>query len=313
MVRSLTQAGTTRTWSLDPNRRLRVRTDTGATGTRTSHYDSDGDSPAWIAENAAATAWTRNIGGVDGDLAAIQDSAAGTTLQLGNLHGDVVATASLDPTATGPLATFGATEFGIPRTTPGAHYGWLGEKQRETDSLTGVVLMGVRLYVPTLGRFLQTDPVPGGSANDYDYANQDPVIFDLDGTMAAPQGSGICHYRWGECGGVNPAFYANRRSMWRTAKFLSWFIPIGGGLGEGGQPEGGCGEPGAYGGHDECVRRGWGWRMFGRHWKFAYHGSHHYFPRLRRRMYHFQLNWYRRGVKGSGGKGVHIPWWKLRD
>ena len=24
-------------------------------------------------------------------------------------------------------------------------------------------------------RFLQTDPVPGGSANDYDYANQDPI------------------------------------------------------------------------------------------------------------------------------------------
>src|SRR3954471_12505420 len=33
-------------------------------------------------------------------------------------------------------------------------------------------------------RFLQTDPVPGGSANDYDYAGQDPInSFDLDGRI----------------------------------------------------------------------------------------------------------------------------------
>lgn len=31
-------------------------------------------------------------------------------------------------------------------------------------------------------RFLETDPVEGGSANDYDYGNADPVnSFDLDG------------------------------------------------------------------------------------------------------------------------------------
>lgn len=42
--------------------------------------------------------------------------------------------------------------------------------------------MGVRLYNPALGRFLQVDPVPGGSANNYDYAGQDPInAFDLNG------------------------------------------------------------------------------------------------------------------------------------
>ncbi len=34
-------------------------------------------------------------------------------------------------------------------------------------------------------RFLQTDPVEGGSANDYDYTNADPVNdFDLAGTWS---------------------------------------------------------------------------------------------------------------------------------
>jgi len=201
MVRNLTQGATTRTWTLDPNRRLRSRTDTGgATGTRTNHYQGDNDAPAWVAENADGSAWTRNIGGVDGELAAVQDSAAGTTLQLANLHGDVVATASLDPAATGPLSTFEASEFGIPRTTPSARYSWLGAKQRETDSLAGLTLMGVRLYNPRAGRFLQVDPVECGSANKYDYALQDPLnTFDLDGrqcTFAPDRIRGLFDFRY---------------------------------------------------------------------------------------------------------------------
>ena len=45
-------------------------------------------------------------------------------------------------------------------------------------------LWGVRRYNPNTGRFLQTDPIPGGSANNYDYAAQDPINkFDLDGRM----------------------------------------------------------------------------------------------------------------------------------
>jgi YD repeat-containing protein len=102
MVRSLTQAGTTRTWTLDPNRRLRVRTDIGgASGTRTNHYVNDHDAPAWIDEPGGG--WSRNVPGLGGALAAVEASPSGTTLQLANLHGDIVATASLDPAATGPL------------------------------------------------------------------------------------------------------------------------------------------------------------------------------------------------------------------
>ncbi|WP_448630650.1 RHS repeat-associated core domain-containing protein [Cellulomonas soli] len=64
-------------------------------------------------------------------------------------------------------------------------YGWLGAAQRSADTPTGTILMGVRLYSPVIGRFLQVDPVPGGSASAYDYCNADPVnCTDLGGTFS---------------------------------------------------------------------------------------------------------------------------------
>jgi hypothetical protein len=42
--------------------------------------------------------------------------------------------------------------------------------------------MGVRLYSPALGRFLQVDPEVGGNSNPYDYCSGDAVnCTDLDG------------------------------------------------------------------------------------------------------------------------------------
>jgi hypothetical protein len=44
--------------------------------------------------------------------------------------------------------------------------------------------MGVRLYAPTLGRFLSVDPVPGGNDNPYVYP-ADPInSYDLDGKIS---------------------------------------------------------------------------------------------------------------------------------
>jgi hypothetical protein len=41
---------------------------------------------------------------------------------------------------------------------------------------------GPALTIPTTGRFLQTDPIPGGSANNYDYCDQDSInCYDLTG------------------------------------------------------------------------------------------------------------------------------------
>ena len=49
-----------------------------------------------------------------GELIAIQDSSKGTTLQLTNVHGDVIATADPNPGTTKLLAAFRFDEFGNP-------------------------------------------------------------------------------------------------------------------------------------------------------------------------------------------------------
>lgn len=71
------------------------------------------------------------------------------------------------------LTTPNAPQAGLPNTT------WEADTGNETEALkTTYQLMGARVYIPALGRFVQLDPKVGGSANGYDYVNQDPVNFN---------------------------------------------------------------------------------------------------------------------------------------
>ena len=183
MVRSQTQDNVTKGWLLDPTLTRHRASMPNGDAQEILHYSDDSDSPAWSEQKQGATvdSWSRNIEGIDGSLAAVYDfqtsTSTGTvTLQLPNLHGDTVATASNSSTATGLTATFETDEFGNPRPGSSSHrYGWLGAKQRRTELASGVIQMGVRSYVPAMGRFTSTDPVDGGSASAYDYGNADPV------------------------------------------------------------------------------------------------------------------------------------------
>ncbi len=189
-VNTITQGTVTHTATIDPAWRLNTwATSADSTATQTSHYVDDGDSPAWISENTANSVWTRNISGVDGLLAATEPSSGPLTYQLSNLHGDIAGTADGSGNV---ITTSDYQEFGTPRNGVTVRYGWVGGYERRGDTTSGVILMGQRLYVPVLGRFLEVDPDPAGSANAYDYADQDPLNqWDTDGTHP-PGGPSPC-------------------------------------------------------------------------------------------------------------------------
>ncbi|WP_254876554.1 DNRLRE domain-containing protein [Streptomyces sp. CAI-85] len=186
LIRSETVGTSRRTWSLDAVGRLgQVTTETQAgdgtwstTSTDLSHYGSTGDSPSW-SEDADGTV-SRNVTDPTGSLAAITSATGDTTLQLTTLHGDVAVRLPLDGTTASVVQRY--DEYGNPLDdTASATYGWLGGYQRSSDTISGLALMGSRLYSPATGRFLQTDTVYGGNVNAYVYP-PDPVnAYDLDG------------------------------------------------------------------------------------------------------------------------------------
>jgi RHS repeat-associated protein len=180
LTRSQTQDGLTNTYYLDAALRQRERVQSGSkSGTEVYHYTSASDSPAWTQEGAN---WTRNVAAMGGSLGALQKNNGEITFQIADMHGDIVGIADDDPNATKLLSIQQFDEFGNPKQSNTPKFGWLGAKSRRTELPSGVIQMGVRSYVPALGRFLTPDPVKGGSANAYDYANQDPVNnIDLTG------------------------------------------------------------------------------------------------------------------------------------
>jgi RHS repeat-associated protein len=199
MLASQTQNGSTMTWALDPTLG-RFAADTQNGVTYTDHYIGGGNDPAWTSGSDGS--WTRNVTDFNGNLAA-QVIASGVTLELPDLHGDIMATATTSPSASGPTGIYVYTEFGTPETgTPGA-YGWLGADQISSNALGGEMLMGARAYNTNTGRFSQTDPIAAGSANAYDYADQNPVNdYDLTG-QSSTYGVGFrdscIHWRgWGD-------------------------------------------------------------------------------------------------------------------
>jgi RHS repeat-associated protein len=175
-LQSTSQHEQTIGYNLDPEGRIRETVQTGKLKNTDiiNHYPGPGNTPAWTTNTSGE--WTRDITGIDGQLAAVQSNGETPVLQLANLHGDIVATAQDSETATGLASTIGEPgEYGVPASEAPAKYSWLGAIQIPTELPSGVTNMGVRTYVPQLGRFLQPDPDPSGSPNAYAYTFGDPL------------------------------------------------------------------------------------------------------------------------------------------
>jgi RHS repeat-associated protein len=205
MVATTSQAYSTISYGLDPAGRVLTTSYLDSDDdqiTTTNDYASSSDSPAWTSNTNSGI--TRYTPGLDG-LTDAQTSDGTSMLYLNDPRGSIVAqlpytATSLIPPGRGITSYGGYTDFGLNdircyTTSSGptacnasvsGPYGYLGGHERATTPSGGLILMGQRLYNPTTGRFLQPDPVPGGSANTYDYTSQDPLNnTDLTGTFEA--------------------------------------------------------------------------------------------------------------------------------
>ncbi len=160
-VASQSQNSVTNEYGLDPAGRVFTITTGGKT--TINHYDGIGETVAWSCEAGIGTEtceagkWTRNIPGIDGDLAAVQANGATPVLQLHDLKGNVIATAELNPGATKLLSTYNSTEFGVPNNEKiPPSFAWLGAAGVSRSLSSGVITYGTTSYVPQTARTLQT-------------------------------------------------------------------------------------------------------------------------------------------------------------
>ncbi len=191
---------TTVTYRRDVGDRVIERSVDGTVVARYAHT-ANGDTPALTLTPAGAVAQiTVSLpGGV-----LLTKTSSSEVWSHPNLHGDIVATTDAAGTKQGDTHAYDPfgnplSAAGIPDNSQGAwDYGWHGQQQRPLEhqnGLTPIIEMGARQYTPLLGRFVEVDPVEGGTSNDYMYPLDPLGQVDLDGNKCSRK---LVHFQ-GKC------------------------------------------------------------------------------------------------------------------
>jgi RHS repeat-associated protein len=221
-----TVGSNTITDTYDPTGALKQRT--SSSPATTSNYPLGG----LFETNGSGTITTSYTDSPAGNLASYNGpptSSSTPTYLYYDAHGNTAAEANTSGTLTAnhTYDPFGAPLDSVPANT--TVHRFVGRWDKQYDTTTSLILMGARPYDPNTGRFLAVDPIPGGSLNNYDYADQDPInSYDLSGTMPS-YGQGLCtnlrgrafracvHVRWGMnayCDEGSPFRHSKACALW---------------------------------------------------------------------------------------------------
>ena len=177
------------TYVRDATDRIVARTATGEGTVRYAHSGA-GDAPQVTLNTSNQV--TRVTVALPGGGIYHHDPVSPTTSKWSylNLQGTIAAQANMSGVKLGATMIFDPDGIpvagGTADTRPGSmDDAWLGGHARPVELLPGlqpVIEIGARQYSPVLGRFLETEPIEGGCANDYVYGRGDPLNgADLSG------------------------------------------------------------------------------------------------------------------------------------